>query len=296
MPRLELKVRQSAVHAGEGFNLFASDLDYAVIVPGDPEPMHFGWVAERYQFHRGRFRFLGELEIYSTEEWLLREALEVDHGAFLKGVWHLRKLNWQKLKRLTELRPYHRQKARLSYQGALGKLGFPKTETVNFLPEGYPRGLGLGISRSIAGWIDPRTLKTLQIIAPTQGQPPRTASRYLGVPLGETTWDSPALELDWIAWLCLMSVLPAEAGDLQCDPGNPAALALRQARSIESLRDLRRVLILWEALMCQSVQRTRISERQASLGWLHSLQAEMSKDRDCFATLLNRMGARDPQA
>ncbi len=296
MPGLELKVRQSASHSGKDFNIFASDLDYAVIVPGDPEPMHFGWVAERYRFYRGRFRFLGELEMYSKEEWLLRQTLELDHGVFLKGVWLLRKLNWQKLKRLTEMRPYHRQKARLSFQAALGKLGFPETESVNFLPEAYPQGLGQGISRSIASWIDPRTLRTLQLIAPTHGQPPRTASRYLGVPLGETAWDSPALELDWIGWLCLMSILPAEPGDLQCDSGHPGAPALRQARSIESLRELRRVLILWEALLCQSVQRTSASERQANLGWLHSLQAEMSKDQDCFGALLNRMEARALQA
>lgn len=116
---LELKVRGNLVH-GERFNVFLSDLDLALVFSGTDQDVKLATL--RLENLRRILRFLGELEIYSIQEWNLKLRTEREFSEQLNFVRNLRKIRWQENAQGSAKSSYHRYKARMSIRKCIEQL------------------------------------------------------------------------------------------------------------------------------------------------------------------------------
>ena len=84
-------VPQGSVLRPADFNLFFSDIDFLLIIPETPGAQTLSTCLDLIASVRARFKFIGEFEIYSNEEYEARQVLKARHGKFLDLIWYLRK-------------------------------------------------------------------------------------------------------------------------------------------------------------------------------------------------------------
>lgn len=105
--RLRLIPRHSATTPGR-FSLFRSDIDYSAVLSGDTSAATFSRVIKTYERWQKSWLFLGEMEMYTEDEYRIQGALEKSHGELLNWIKTLRK--WARVKNTKHLSIYHREK------------------------------------------------------------------------------------------------------------------------------------------------------------------------------------------
>lgn len=103
----KLLCRHSVISVS-GFNVFRSDVDYALIFEGEPSPDILDSAKQRFGLARRIFPFIGELEIYREDEWARKSQL---NSPIIRLIQFLRKLAWQTEIVKNAQDPYHRLKA-----------------------------------------------------------------------------------------------------------------------------------------------------------------------------------------
>lgn len=107
----DLKTRlvcRHSVVAASGFNVFRSDIDYALIFDSEPLPQILESAKKRMNFIRWLLPFVGELEIYRADEWSRKSQL---NSPVILLIYFLRKIAWQTEIVRSSADPYHRAKA-----------------------------------------------------------------------------------------------------------------------------------------------------------------------------------------
>lgn len=108
-----------------GFNVFFSDLDFTLVFKDLPSENLRSRVLQSYFKSAQRIKFLGELELYSEDEWELRKRLKSAFSDLFDSIWNLRKWHWQKNSLLESRSPYHLYKTQRSIQRVKTKLNIP---------------------------------------------------------------------------------------------------------------------------------------------------------------------------
>lgn len=101
-------VCRHSVTAKSGFNVFRSDVDYAIIFESEPPPQILESAKRRMTLARKFFPFVGELEVYRADEWSRKSQL---NSPVIRLIYFLRKLAWQTEIVRQAADPYHKEKA-----------------------------------------------------------------------------------------------------------------------------------------------------------------------------------------
>lgn len=105
--RCDLICRNSVLKAS-GYNVFRSDIDYAVLFEAEPSAADMRALKARMERLRRFFPFVGEVEVYLREEWRRKTQLM---GPLHRLIQFLRKIAWQ-MQAVHEAGDfYHRHKA-----------------------------------------------------------------------------------------------------------------------------------------------------------------------------------------
>jgi|GEM_PF-1182308 len=99
-----------------GFTLFLSDLDFTIVCLDDYTALNFKIILDRYIRYSTIFKLIGEVEIYTKDEWEIREEITRKRGQIIELIWNLRKWSWQKKILDHQSSRYHKLKATRSIQ------------------------------------------------------------------------------------------------------------------------------------------------------------------------------------
>lgn len=134
-------VRHSATQKGD-YNIFFSDVDLALIVKkADQNDLFLEKVLSRYELLKKLFLFLGEIEVYSLEEWQEKKSLAQDNLALLKLSRSYRKMKWMKADFKKNKDSYHKAKAFRSFLRCAKEIKKGKNNFVGLLKEEFPYGV-----------------------------------------------------------------------------------------------------------------------------------------------------------
>lgn len=121
--------RHSVVKCGE-FNVFLSDFDFTVLYHSEPSFDFLQTCMRRYCLLKIFLPYLGEVEIYTTNEFLHKTALEEKNRSFLDLHWNLRKWVWQFNQSQALQAKYHQYKITRSIHKIKKNISFPTYESI----------------------------------------------------------------------------------------------------------------------------------------------------------------------
>jgi hypothetical protein len=120
------------------FNPLFSDIDLTLIV--EERNQSDVYVEKKLQQHarlKRWFKILGEVEVYSPEEWQIKNQLLEHHGELIAYSRSLRKINWMKGDFRNRQGPYHRAKPASHLQMSQG-LSRQERTILELEPRGIP--------------------------------------------------------------------------------------------------------------------------------------------------------------
>ena len=127
--RKEVNLRIIARHSAKdpaSFNAFSSDLDLSIVIDGSIEAER---IKKDFKKIRKFLLFLGEIEIYTDEEYSALESLIKDFGYQYTSVRNLRKIYWMEQNYEAAKSDYHRFKALRAIGFCLKRLRSDKIPT-----------------------------------------------------------------------------------------------------------------------------------------------------------------------
>jgi hypothetical protein len=123
------------------FSPLFSDIDLALIV--EEANQNNLYVEEKLTRHaklKKWFKILGEVEVYSPEEWQIKTQLLMHHGDLIAYSRSLRKINWMKGDFRNRKGPYHRAKALRAIAKCRRIFRSKKILFLNLKHEAFPLG------------------------------------------------------------------------------------------------------------------------------------------------------------
>jgi hypothetical protein len=130
IPAIEILFKPHRVHirhsvqSAQYFNLFASDIDLSATAPTETELQKAFAVHQKL---KKKFINLGEIELYLTAEWALKEKLlSSPFFPFWQKTYYLRKFNWQSQSLRDSSNAYQRSKHERGLAITLERLGASK--------------------------------------------------------------------------------------------------------------------------------------------------------------------------
>lgn len=147
--KIQLLARNSVAEPG-AFNIFLSDLDFTLIVDREPATEELRSILDGYARLARSLWFLGELEVYTREEWRILDQVKSEAGSAVDLIWNLRKLLWQKQALASAPSAYHRAKAKRSIRRTFEKLRTPLADLDCAFGE---MEISRAIHRNTSGWI-----------------------------------------------------------------------------------------------------------------------------------------------
>ena len=245
----ELVCRHSVLSVS-GFNVFRSDIDYAVLFETEPSSLIVARVKARMDRLRRFFPFVGELEIYLREEWERKAQLT---GPVMRLIHFLRKIAWQTQVVRTSQDPYHRRKAEraLMRMVDMGPLKYSPVLVQNcarhqvreFLRE-YP---SVNWSHQVAAY-----------------------SHFLGWTFGTSLVSEMSPYLHLTSAECLMLAALTPGGDRTL----PKEVSLiHKLRAIPKIRSAYNEACEAEYLLCRSVSRMNTNADAGMQDWLRELSS-----------------------
>lgn len=261
-----LKVREGLLHNPD-FNVFTSDLDLAIVFERESDEERLQECLDKIASLRRTFPFLGELEVYSVQEWNLKIKAEAKHQQIVKFVRSLRKLGWQEDAFKKAKTTYHRQKALQSIQAILDEI-VPSDQRV--------RAEATGNLARISKWVERRLdeiLPSIPDISYSWAEKKETDpwySYYLQIMISVRPLEG-ALVLSIPTAVRLTACLPPGHDPLPLI--DPWAKALRHNSQIG---EIYKTLCLHEYVTCQSVMRVEGNCSREMRHWLESLRSELA--------------------
>ncbi|MES2964656.1 MAG: hypothetical protein V4760_12255 [Bdellovibrionota bacterium] len=157
---VEFHFRHSVREAGE-FNFLLSDVDFDLVLLRDFSTEESSHLNEALASVRKKFRFIGEAEVFSADEFRRLKSIETANGDVYSFLRWIRKLRWMEAVITSEREAYHRFKAERSNDITRKKiarhLGREANEDLSkslgaWLDERFPASPALRLSRPV--WID----------------------------------------------------------------------------------------------------------------------------------------------
>lgn len=253
---MQWKARHSVLSPG-AFNAALSDIDLAVCFAFTPNAQELDTLSRFYRRIRRVVPVLGEMEVYSRSEWILRTRIESKPAmaALISFLWNVRKMGWLEKKLSIPTHPYHAYKLERALRRCWEKLGEPPVEK--------PRRSQL--SSASANQLR-EILMELGVYGESDGAYAQYYCDYLLCVVGSEWMLPPATAQS------LLSILPP-AQSLPAD----FQKAIDQRRTRHTVGQTRQMLMLHEWVCVRSRQRTHPAEAPGHQYWIDRLRGELRR-------------------
>ncbi len=190
-------LRNSLTEPGN-YNPFFSDVDMALIVSDHEQNDRF--VAEklhRYFQLKRWLLMLGEIEVYSANEWAQKQRILRDHADLIPYSRSLRKLNWMNADFQNRPSRYHRAKAQRAIEKCRRTLAAKEKKFQNLASRIFPAGIPAFAKGRIDFYetdVDPLLTINSEIFFKMV-----TGVNYKAIPLPKNSWlafRSPVLQME----------------------------------------------------------------------------------------------------
>ncbi len=250
--RFVLACRHSLA-TGRGFNVFRSDIDYALVCFAEPPRQAVFELIADYRRLQKYFPFVGELEIYTDDEWNEKLQLEQDFPEILDLIRILRKSSWQRAILRGSPSPFHRRKTKR----ALRRMRDGPRRMRRYL-----QNLGASFPEKRGGVAVPGL---------------SAFSHFLGWSFGTAISKNTALAISLSATDCVLLAAILPGGEDGLPDFRARIFQLRRAPQVKApfLAVCRA-----EYLLCRSVKRSRAELDPKLEAWMRDLETEMSARRE----------------